>query len=87
MELRPQEWFQTVRQEYLQRFVGQGGASVKFVVSPSATDRRMVQDQLAALAQEEQYEFVGVDAKDTKIHMMDKFFHQVARGVPWDTLA
>jgi len=25
MELRPQEWFQTVRQEYLQRFVGQGG--------------------------------------------------------------
>ena len=87
MELRPQEWFQTIRQEYLQRFVGQGGSSVKFVVTPSETDRAHVQDQLAALAAKEHYTSVRVDAKETKIHMMDKFFHQVARRVPWDELA
>jgi hypothetical protein len=87
MELRSQEWFQTIRQEYLQRFVGQGGSSVKFVVTPSDTDRAEVQDQLLALARKEQYAFVSVDAKDTKIHMMDKFFHQVARRIPWDALA
>jgi hypothetical protein len=87
MELRPQEWFQTIRQEYLQRFVGQGGSSVKFVVMPSETDRAQVQDQLVALAEQENYACVQVDAKDTKIHMMDKFFHQVARRVPWDELA
>ena len=87
MELRPQEWFQTIRQEYLQRFVGQGGSSVKFVVTPSDTDRAQVQDQLLALAQKEHYACVSVDAKDTKIHMMDKFFHQVARRIPWDALA
>ena len=87
MELRSQEWFQTIRQEYLQRFVGQGGSSVKFVVTPSDADRAEVQDQLLTLARKEQYAFVSVDAKDTKIHMMDKFFHQVARRIPWDALA
>ncbi len=87
MDLQPQEWFQTIRQEYLQRFVGQGGSSVKFIVTPSDTDRAHVQDQLAELALKEQYAWVRVDAKDTKIHMMDKFFHEVARRVPWDELA
>ena len=87
MELRPQEWFQTIRQEYLQRYVGQGGSSVKFVVTPSDTDRAYVQEQLVALAQNEHYTCIRVDAKETKIHMMDKFFHQVARRVPWDALA
>ena len=86
MELRPQEWFQTIRQEYFQRFVGQGGSSVKFVVTPSDTDRAHVQDQLVALAQKENYTCVSVDAKDTKIHMMDKFFikwHVGFNGMRW----
>ena len=87
MELRPQEWFQTIQQEYFQRFIGQGGSSVKFVVTPSDTERAQVQDQLLALAQKEHYACVSVDAKDTKIHMMDKFFHQVARRIQWDALA
>jgi hypothetical protein len=87
MELRSQEWLQTIRQEYLQRFVGQGGSSVKFVVTSSDTDRAQVQDQLVALAESEHYACVRVDAKETKIHMMDKFFHHVASRIPWDALA
>ena len=50
-------------------------------------DRAQVQDQLVALAEKEHYACVRVDAKETKIHMMDKFFHQVARRIPWDALA
>ncbi len=87
MELQPQEWFHTLRQEYLQRFIGQGGSSVKFVVTDSETDRVGVQTQLVTLAQQEGYACISVDAKDTKIHMMDKFFHQIARRIPWDDLA
>ncbi|MCB9775940.1 MAG: DUF2791 family P-loop domain-containing protein [Nitrospiraceae bacterium] len=87
MELRPQEWFHTLRQEYLQRFIGQGGSSVKFVVTDSDSDRVDIQDQLATLAQQEGYACISVDAKDTKIHMMDKLFHQIARLIPWDELA
>ncbi len=87
MELRPQEWFQTIQQEYLQRFIGQGGSSVKFIVTPSDADRVCAQDHLMALAEQEHYACVRVDAKETKIHMMDKLFHQVARRVEWDALA
>jgi len=87
MDLRPQEWFYTLRQEYLQRFIGQGGSSVKFVVTSSDTERVGVQTQLATLAQDEGYICAAVNAQDTKIHMMDKFFHQVARRIQWDDLA
>lgn len=87
MNLSPQDWFHMLRQEYLQRFVGQGGSSVKFVVTNSVSDRANVQTQLATLAQHEGYACVSVDAKDTKIHMMDKFFHQVSRRIQWDDLA
>jgi len=87
MELRPDEWMQTVRREYLQRFVGQGGAAVKFVVTPSDRDRELVRDHLFSVSQEERFTFVSVDAKDTKVHMMDKLFHHVAKKIPWDALA
>lgn len=87
MDLRPHEWIQTIRQEYLQRFVGQGGAAVKFVVAPTDRDRELVQDHLLSLSQEEQFTFVSVDAKDTKVHMMDKFFYEVAKKIQWDALA
>ncbi len=83
MDLMPQEWFHMLRQEYLQRFIGQGGSSVKFVVTDSDADRADVQSRLTALAQQEEYLCVPVDAKETKIHMMDKFFHQVARRISW----
>lgn len=87
MDLRPQEWFHMLRQEYLQRFIGQGGSSVKFVVTVSDSDRANVQTRLHALARHEGYLCVPVNAKETKIHMMDKFFYQVARRIPWDDLA
>ncbi len=87
MDLRPQDWMQTVRQEYLQRFIGQGGSAVKFVVAPSECDRAGVADRVRRVAREEGFATVSVDAKDTKVHMMDKFFHEVARRIPWDVLA
>jgi hypothetical protein len=87
MDLRPQEWFHMLRQEYLQRFIGQGGSSVKFVVTDSESARAGVQTHVGMIAQQEGYMCVPVDAKETKIHMMDKFFHQVARRIPWDDLA
>ncbi len=87
MNLSPDEWFQTIRQEYLQRFIGQGGSSVKFVVTSTEQDRLNTQTQLKILSKEEGYGFVPVNAKDTKIHMMDRFFHQVASQISWDELA
>lgn len=87
MDLRPQEWVRMLRQEYFQQFIGHGGSSVKFVVTPSDADRIATQHHVARLAQQDGYLCASINAKETKIHMMEKFFHYIARDIPWDDLA
>ena len=73
--------------EYLDSFVAEGGAAVKFVVAGDAgeTDRfsRAVRDRAARRG----YATVRVDAVDVRIHMMDQLFFAVAGQVDWDGLA
>ncbi|MDI9571402.1 MAG: DUF2791 family P-loop domain-containing protein [Pseudomonadota bacterium] len=42
---------------------------------------------LRQCAEKEGYLFVKVNANSTKIHMIDKLFHEVARQIHWDELA
>lgn len=87
MDMRSQDWLEIVRREYLQDFIRRGGAAVKFVVPAEDIGHDQLRDQLAKMAKEEGFLFAFVDAKSTKIHMVDKLFHEVARQVDWDELA
>ncbi|MGB0909990.1 MAG: BREX system ATP-binding domain-containing protein [Nitrospirales bacterium] len=87
MELHAQEWLKTVRQEYLQRFVTQGGSAVKFVVSEHKPVAEWVRTQLDGMARQDGFCTAHVESRDTKIHMTDRFFHQVAQLIDWDQLA
>lgn len=87
MDMHAQEWLNTVREEYLQRYIRQGGSSVKFVVGDSEQALAHVQTDLAGMAESEGFSMVHVDARYTKVHMADRFFHQLARMVDWDALA
>ena len=87
MDLSPHDWLTTVRKEYLQGFIRQGGTAVKFVVAESSQVKVLVQADLAAMAQEEGYSNIHVDAQDTKVHMTDRMFHQIAKMIDWDDLA
>lgn len=87
MYMTPQEWLDTVRKEYLQDFIRRGGAAVKFVVPMEEFGHDHLRDELRRAAEEEGYLFAFVDAASTKIHMVDKLFHEVARQVDWDGLA
>jgi hypothetical protein len=87
MDIRPQDWLEIIRREYLQDFIRCGGAAVKFVVPAEEIGRDQLRDQLGKIAKEEGFLFASVDAKSTKIHMIDKLFHEVARQVDWDDLA
>ena len=87
MDMRPQDWLEIVRREYLQDFIRHGGAAVKFVVPAEEIGHDQLRDQLGKIAKEEGFLFAFVDAKSTKIHMVDKLFHEVARQVDWDGLA
>ena len=87
MELQPQEWLKTVRREYLQRFIQQGGSAVKFVVAEHKPVAEWIQTQLDVMGREEGFCTAHVESRDTKIHMTDRFFHHVARLIDWDQLA
>lgn len=87
MYMTTQEWLDTVRKEYLQDFIRRGGAAVKFVVPMEEIGHDQLRDELHRAAEEEGFFFAFVDAASTKIHMIDKLFHEVARQVDWDGLA
>lgn len=81
------EWIETIRGEYLQSFIKHGGGAVKFVVPMDD----IVHDQLINLlhktSEEENYLFTSLNAISTKIHMIDKLFHDVAKQINWDELS
>ena len=87
LQMRPEDWLRVIRTEYLGDFVLRGGATVKFAVPAAESDRSALQFGLEAAAAEAGYQFAGVDAATTKVHMIDKVFHEVARQIDWDALA
>ena len=82
------EWIDTIRGEYLHSFIKDGGAAVKFVVPMEDIDHSQLLNLLRKTAEEENYLFTSINAISTKIHMIDKLFHEVARQIDdWDKLS
>jgi hypothetical protein len=82
----PDAWLGFVEREYLADFVPAGGAVVKFVVPPTERDREALREALRGAAERRGFEFAVVDAASTKLHMIDRLFHAVARQMDWDGL-
>ncbi len=80
-------WQSVLRQEYLQDFIKNGGASVKFIVPLDGLDNNTLLKELKKAAEEDGYLFASIDAATTKLHMIDKVFHAIAKQVGWDDLA
>lgn len=87
MQMRPEDWLRVIRGEYLEDFILRGGAALKFVVPNGEEERAAVQTGLEASATARGYQFAGVDSAITKIHMIDRLFHEVSRQIDWDGLA
>jgi len=87
MYLKYDEWTETICNEYLHDFVKRGGAAVKFVVPMEENEESQIVDPLRQCSEKDEYLFVNVDSVSTKIHMIDKLFHEVARQIDWDELA
>lgn len=85
--IRPADYLALLRAEYLADFIPAGGASVKFVVPFDGASLGEFEAALERAAPEEGHVFARVDAKDVKLHMIDRLFFDVARQVPWDELA
>lgn len=85
--LGTEQWLRVLQQEYLQSFARQGGGAVKMAVFAGEYPLRDCQNRLEQLAKEESYVFTKVDARFTKVHMVEKLFHKVAKQLDWDDLA
>ena len=73
--------------EYLVTYVRDGGAAVKFVVTPDEDTADAFSAATHAAAAAAGYLPARVDAASTRVHMIDQVFFAVARQVDWDGLA
>jgi len=87
MNMSSHDWLGVVQQEYVRSYLLQGGSAVKFVVSAEEEVRRDIPKQFHRMAQDHEYVFAKADSQYTKVHMIDRLFHKVARQIDWDGLA
>lgn len=87
MELTFEEWLKIVRREYLDAFIPGGGAAVKFVLPYPPIGRAALRAGLREAAEDNNLQFAFVDSVSTKLHLIDRLFHEVARQMDWDALA
>ncbi len=73
--------------EYLDSYIADGGAAVKFVVAADPGVAEHFSITMRERAAAAGYATVRVDSVDVRVHMMDQVFFDVARQVDWDALA
>lgn len=73
--------------EYLADYVAHGGAAVKFVVPADDGAAAAFTSGFAAVAGDAGYAVTSVDAAETRVHLLEQVFFDVARQVDWDALA
>jgi BREX system ATP-binding protein BrxC/D len=76
-----------LEREYLDGFVADGGAAVKFLVPADEHEAGVFSTAFEHAARQGGYELVEVDAADVRIHLMDQVFFEIARRLDWDRLA
>jgi hypothetical protein len=87
MFMRPAEWLTVVQREYLQNFIRDGGATVKFIVPTEEINHGGLRQGLRSIADAEGYQFAWVDAATTRVYMIDQLFQEVAQQVDWEELS
>jgi len=81
------DWLGVLQQEYLKDFIRGGGGAIKIAVFPNQASLQGCQQSLDGMADTEAYVFAKVDARYTKVHMVERLFHKIAKQVDWDDLA
>jgi hypothetical protein len=81
------EWLKVVEQDYLNDFIKNEGAAVKFVAVNDEHTLANARGKLSAVAQESNFIYASVNAEQTKLHLVEQIFFQIARQIDWDALA
>lgn len=76
------DWLEFIRTEYLDSYIVEGGAAIKVVVDLGGTDVDLA-ETIAGHAADAGYLTAVVDAKVSRVHMIDQVFFAVADQIPW----
>lgn len=82
--MSPESWLSVIKKEYLQDFIREGGAAVKFVVPLDSDAPLEIKNGLQTQAQQFGFFFDVIDAAEVKIHFIEQVFFHVAKQVDWD---
>ena len=81
-----QDWLQNIDDEYLSAFVREGGASIKFAVTPDGLKPDLY-EAVDIRCQKLDYIFARLDAAEIRAHMPQDLFFGLAHQVDWRFLA
>ena len=81
-----QEWLQNMDEEYLSAFIRDGGASIKFAVTPDELKPGLY-DAVNDRCQKLDYILAKLDAAAMRAHMPQDLFFGLARQVDWRVMA
>jgi hypothetical protein len=87
LELGADTWLGSLRAEYLDGFVMEGGAAIRVAVVPSPDASSAVARRLLADGRERGFVTASVDAGSSKVHLLHTLFHDIARQIDWEELA
>jgi hypothetical protein len=89
LELRAEDWISTLRTEYLDGFVRDGGGAIKVAVLPggdSAGSTLELAKRLTMDAHARGFVTAVVDGATCKVHLLHNLFNEIARQIDWDGL-
>lgn len=81
------KWLDVVSSEYLNGFIRDGGASIKFAVPMEPGLDNKVISELEHVAASQNYIVVDMNAGDTRVHLPQEIFFKVAAQINWRLLA
>ncbi len=81
------EWLGFIEDEYLSTFIEDGGASVKFAVTPNDEAKSHLRGKAIDLCHKLDYAFVGLDAGRMRAYMPQDIFFELASQVDWRLIA
>ena len=84
--MTPGDWLDVLRTEYLETFIRDGGAAVKFAVALDPEGKQGLDSGLRSTAEDLGFMLIKVDAAETRIHMVDQILYRMAAQLDWNSL-
>ena len=80
-------WSEFIRREYLEGFIRQGGATIKFCVGLEDQARLTAWDSVELSARQLGYTVAKIDAAATRVNLIEQLFFRIAQQIDWQALS